>query len=558
VLATLLAALLAAAPVRGFADERLLLDRRLEALRRVLPDGPAAAADVQHVRDLAAQARLARVEIQPRAPVESGTRGEVVLDVSALGGYEEVDRFFQKVALSHRLVDVETLTLTATTEDVVQLATVLRLPYWPARAPLPPPPESPRGRPAGVPKPTLDAFLRDQSLALAKSEVVAARRRTRRNPRLFLSELSAAARERPVVLSYAALGEEFTIRGMGLGDGPMRAFESRLERGFFRLSDFLMARQGACYRFEAHGHSPVAGPDAPLPLPVEDPFEQDATPCRADRDGGRGIAVRGRAPSAKDPGHGPITLRLRDVDLTDVFDALSVVGAGAYVVDEAVAGRTSVEVTRATLDEVLQLLRKSAGIEVTDGGAVRRVSPGGRPAVRHETPAGGTSPASFSLKRAEVRDVLAAMAEADASLASLGPPGYLGRVSVWARNAPVGAVRAAVLDAASLTERTEEGQRILEAKTGASDPPAPVARSDHEPRLALGPDDLTVRELELAGLASVGDAFVAFAYSPTGELFSYRAGDRLFDAVVKSVDANEVLLDTEEGSLRLALPPMVN
>ena len=71
-----------------FAEERLLLDRRLETLRRILPDGPTASADVLVVRDLAEAARLARVEIQPRPPVESGARGEVVLDLTALGGYE--------------------------------------------------------------------------------------------------------------------------------------------------------------------------------------------------------------------------------------------------------------------------------------------------------------------------------------------------------------------------------------------------------------------------------------------------------------------------------------
>jgi hypothetical protein len=556
VIAPLLAALLAATAARPFADERLLLDRRLEALRRVLPDGPQTPADVAHVREIAEQAHLARIEVRPRPPVEAGARGEVVLDVSGLGGYEEIDRFFQKAALSHRLVDVETLTLTATTEDVIQLAAVLRLPYWPSRAPLPAPPESTRARPAGVPKPTLDAFFRDQSLAFAKSEAVAARRRGRRNPRLFLSELAAAARERPIVLAYASLGEDFTIRGLGLGEGPLRAFESRLERGFFRLSDFLMARQGACHRFEAHGRAPVAGPDAALPLPVEDPFEQDATPCRADRDTGRAISVRGREPSAKDPGHGPITLRLRDVDLADVFQALAAAGGGDYVVDEGVVGRASVEVKGATLDETLAALRKAAGLEIADSGPVRRVSLAkttAKPAAAAATPG---APASFTAKRAEVRDLLAAMADADATLASLGPPGYLGRVSVWTKGAPLGAVRAAVLDAAALTERTEEDRRILEKRTGGGDAPVPVARAGREPRLAMSPADLMVRELDLAGLASGGDGFVALAYSPAGELFTYRAGDRLFDAVVRAVDANEILLDTEEGPLRVALVPI--
>ena len=338
-LLALFAALLAAQPARPFAEERVLLDRRLETLRRILPDGPTASADVLLVRDLAEAARLARVEIQPRPPVESGARGEVVLDLTALGGYEEIDRFFQKVAVSHRLVDVESLTLTATSENVIQLAAVLRFPYWPARAPLPPPPESSKGRPAGVPRPTLDAFLRDQSLAFAKSDAIAARRRARRSPRLFLSELAAVVRERPVVLGYASLAEEFTVRGLAVGEGPMRAFERRLERGFLRVSEFLMAKQGACHRFEARGKSPFAGPDAELPVPVDDPFEQDPMPCRVDRDTARSIVVKGRAPTAKDPGRGPLTLRLRDVDFADVFQALAVLGAGGFVVHESVVGR---------------------------------------------------------------------------------------------------------------------------------------------------------------------------------------------------------------------------
>ena len=138
-LLALFAALLAVQPARPFAEQRLLLDRRLETLRRILPDGPTATADVLVVRDLAEVARLARVEVLPRPPVESGTRGEIVLDVTALGDYEAIDRFFQKVAVSHRLADVESLTLTATSESVIQLAAVVRFPYWPARAPLPPP-----------------------------------------------------------------------------------------------------------------------------------------------------------------------------------------------------------------------------------------------------------------------------------------------------------------------------------------------------------------------------------------------------------------------------------
>ncbi len=554
--ALLVALLLATQPGRPFADERLLLDRRLETLRRILPDGPTAAADVLLVRDAAEAVRLARVEIEPRAPAESGTRGELVLDVTALGGYEQIDRFFQRLAVSHRLVDVVSLTLTATGEDQVQLASVLRLPFWPTKAPLPQPPES-RARPAGVPRPAADAFLRDQALAFAKSDAIAAWRRARRNPRLFLSELSAVVRERPVVLGFASLAEEFTIRGLALGEGPVRAFESRLERGFLRVSEFLMAKQGACHRFEARGRSPVAGPDAELPVPVEDPFEQDAQPCRVDRDAARAIEVRGRTPTTKDPGRGPLTLRLRDVDLVDVFQVLATLGAGSYVVDGEVAGRASVEVTRATLDETLAAIRKAAGVEIAAGGTVRRVGPA-RPAPAARSAAEGGPPASFALKRAEVRDVLAAMAEVDPQLAALGPPGFLGRASVWTRDAPLGAVRAALLESAGLAERVEEERRVLVSRSGTLEAPVPVARGGREPRLALRREELTVLEFQLAGVASAGDAFVAFAYSPTGQLYAYRVGDRLVDAQVRAVESTDVLLETDEGQLRVPLPPLPN
>ncbi|HEX9186696.1 MAG TPA: hypothetical protein VGB87_06485 [Vicinamibacteria bacterium] len=554
-----LAALRAVQPARPFAEERLLLDRRLETLRRILPDGPSPAADVLAVRDMAEAARLARVEAQARTPVESGSLGEVVLDVAAVGGYDEVFRFFERVALSPRLVDAESLALTATSEGVVQLAAVLRFPYWPARASLPAPPESPRGRPSGVPRPTLDAFLRDQALAFAKSETVASRRRARRSPRLFLSEIAAVARERPVVLGYASLGEEFTLRGLVVGEGPLRAFERRLERGFLRVTEFLQAKQGACHRFEARGRSPVAGPDVELPLPAEDPFEQDPAPCRADRDTGRSFAVRGRAPTAKDPGRGPLTLRLRDVDLADAFQILAAVGAGGYVVQEGVAGRVSVELTRATLDETLAAIRKATEAEVMGSGPVRVVSPG-RAAGRGDAAGGaaaGGPPATFALKRADVRDVLAGMSEVDPSLAALGPAGFLGRVSVWTRDEPLLAVRAAVLEAAQLTERIDEDRRVVERRTGASDAPSPVARAGPEPRLVVRPEELTISEFQLAGVASgEGGGFVAFAYAPTGQLHPYRPGDRLADGVVRAVESTDVLLDTDEGLLRIPLAAM--
>ena len=76
--------------------------------------------------------------------------------------------------------------------------------------------------------------------------------------------------------------------------------------------------------------------------------------------------------------------------------------------------------------------------------------------------------------------------------------------------------------------------------------PSPSRASGPEPRLALRREELTVLEFQLAGVASAGESFVAFAYSPTGQLYAYRAGDRLADGVVRAVESTDVLLETDE------------
>ena len=547
--------LLAPPPVRPFGEERLLLDRRLETLRRILPEGPTPQADMAVVRELCEQARLVRIEITPRPSLETGPRGETPLDLVALGRFADVDRFFRQVALHHRLLDVESLTLTATQEDVVRLGAAIRLPFRPIRAPLPSPPDGTRRSLSGVPRGQADLFVRDQALALAKAEQVASLRRTRRNPRLFLSEVAAITRDRPVVLNYASWSDEFTIRGLTLGEGPARALESRFEKGFFRVSEFLMARQAACRRFEVKGRCPVAGTEADLPLPAEDPFAQDESPCRMDRDEAtRSFTVKAPAPKATSA-QGQLTLRLRDVDMADVFRVLHLVTGQGFIVDGDVAGRATLDLSRLTLDEALSALEKS-GLDVQDAGPVRRVSL--QRMAPSRTPAGAGGPAaSFALKRAEVREILAAMTDMDPSLAALGPEGFLGRVSLWAKDVPLLDLRAALLDAVGLSERLEEGRRIVEKAPRADDRLAPVAGTAAERRLLLQPADLAVLEFELAGVASAGTSWIALAYAPTGALNAYRVGERLADGIIRSIESTDVVVETDEGPLRLPVTPPV-
>jgi hypothetical protein len=547
--------LLAAGP-RPYPEERLLLDRRLETLRRILPDGPNPAQDAAVVRELAEAAHFGEVSINPRAPMETTARAAVLVDLAAVATFADVDRFFRQVALSPRLIDVESVALTPAGNDRVRLAGVVRLPYRPVKAPLPAPPDGLRAAMGNVPKPQAEAFLRDQALVVDKSETIAELRRARRNPRLFLSELAAVVRDRPVVLTRATLGDEFLVSGLTVGEASMRALEARFERGFFRVSEVLIVRQGACHRFEVRGRSPVVGPEAEIPLPAGDPLQPDEGACKVDRDSGRPIAVRQAGKGRVAPA-GSLSLRLRDVDLADVFQVVHHLTGQAFLVDQDVRGRVSVDVWGLDLESTLSTLSR-AGARVSAPGPVRRVVPDGETPGSPPAASGGEPRMSLGLKRAGVRDLLAVLGEAHPPLVSFAPPGPLGRVSLWAKDAAITDLRAAILHGARLSERVE-GERRLVLRSTDTAPPSevtPVTAITAERRLVVRPQELAAEEFQLAGLAQADGRWVAFVYSPTGNLYAYRSGDRLVDASVNAVESTDVLLQTEEGPLRVPLPDM--
>jgi hypothetical protein len=47
---------------------------------------------------------------------------------------------------------------------------------------------------------------------------------------------------------------------------------------------------------------------------------------------------------------------------------------------------------------------------------------------------------------------------------------------------------------------------------------------------------------------------MALVYSPAGTLYTYRTGDRLADGTVGAVESTDMLLQTEEGPVRVVLP----
>jgi len=555
----LLAALtfaVAVQPASSFDQERHLLSRRLETLRRMLPDDRDPERDVAELERIADEAGLIGLRATPRAASTEEPR-HVVIDLDGDASYADIDRFFGRVAVSHRLIDVAELTLSATSSELVHFEAVVRVAFHAPDTPLPAPPEGTGDVLRGVPAPLAEAFRRDEALALLKSDEIARLRRARRNPRLFLAETAAIVRDRPVLLSFASLADEFLVRGLTVGEAPARALEARFERGFFRVDEFLMAVSGSCHRFEVRGRAPVAGPDAELPLPAVEPFRLEEAPCRVDRDPGGTRTVK--AGSAR--GSGPLTLRLRAADTADVFRVLHDLTGQGFVVDGDVRGRMDVELVKVTLEEALAELR-GAGLQIAPGGLVRRVSRSDGPAAGGALPPGptpapeaGEPRVSFLLKRADVRTLLGVMTELDPDLGALGPQASLGEVSLWVRELPLGAVRAAVLDAAGLVERIEEGQRSLQRASGAAEALVPMISDDAPHVLELGSRDVSVSEFELTGVGGAAGSWRAYAYAATGALHSWAPGAPLADARVREVAMTDVQIESGAGVLRLFVPP---
>ena len=224
ILAALL--LLAASQPRTFAEERALLDRRLEALRRLLPDGPSAPADVAQLREAAQAARLQSFEAAPRAPVEATAIGHVVVDIAGNGRFADVERFFRQLALlaaadRRRGADLEGHARGAGAADRGGPFSVPAQ-EGPAAAAA----RAARGRPPARRGRRWRRSCATTRWRFAKSEALASLRRSRRNPRLFLSELAAVARERPVVCTEAEPGRAVPVRGLTVGEHPSRELEA--------------------------------------------------------------------------------------------------------------------------------------------------------------------------------------------------------------------------------------------------------------------------------------------------------------------------------------------
>jgi len=560
---------------------------QVETAKRRLPPAFDRAQEEKELRRAAQRAELAAIEIEPAGKAEpvasagTGPSGLEIhrLDVSGTDAYEKIHMFLTGLVLFPRTIDLETLDLRAGPEDTVTLKARLALPVLspvprnPPALPAPPAPLSGLGSPtdrAALQRAYEEAranALRAQlaeingRLLAQRGLLRALRDRDERRRVLFGHALALLTRDmeaQAVALTEVRFDDAVTFKGVTLGGSAPKALKAGFAKAGFPVAEITASPLGRCQSFVARTGFQVQDPpfeavlgnglfDAPAP-----------SVCAPERPVSLGqVKARG-----KTPGDAALTLRLRATEASHVVRVLSELTTQSFVVDADVAGTLGVDVDGVLPDEIFAALG-SAGLKVGPG-PLRRVSRAGATDAPVHTYTG--APISLSLTRADLVDVLRFFHERT-SLPILVPEGLKATATIFGTDVMWDQALDALIASAGLTY-VIEGNRIF------AGPAAAVAAAGHPGFVdvtrasqatagdrrewwksfdfleKLGPEDL-----ELAGLGRASAGWTAYAFGPSGRLWTLSPGQSLAGASVKSVSSAGVTFDAGGRALEVPFRP---
>lgn len=344
--------------------------------------------------------------------------------------------------------------------------------------------------------------------------------------------------------SEVTYDESVSLRGIRVGAVASTTMESAMAKAGLHKTGEQLGRSGTCETFVITARLEPGERSSPAVV-GNGLFDS------------RAIAVCADKPSPLAPplsiGSGSSFLRLHEVDLADVFFALSDLLHEAFVVDSDAAGRISLNVsTEASVDELLDGIR-GAGLRI-GAGPVRRVS---RAAVESASQGNAAikleDPVSFMIKDAAVSDVLCAFASITGRQIVV-PAGLQARISIFALEAPLNHLFDRVIDAAGLVTTTAGPTLVLKRRSDSRDSTGVNSCEQSSggslTRLAHIPtslNELSIADLKLAGLADVGEAWRAYVYGPSRKMLVVEPPGQLLDATVKSVGPDGITLTRRDG-----------
>ncbi|MBK5260013.1 MAG: hypothetical protein JJE51_10495 [Thermoanaerobaculia bacterium] len=401
------------------------------------------------------------------------------------------------------------------------------------------------------------------------------------------------ASDRSVLVTRLQIDSRVLIEGVVLGEAARANLIDGLEKPDFHVSDLQVSPAGACRAFSLTARRGVR--ESPLKI-VFDKALLDGKAgaiCRVEAEPSAGkIVVRGKASTGD---KSAIFVRLRSVDVADVFSVINEVTGESFVVDNDVKGQVDVEIERATVKEVLAAM-SAAGVAIGPG-PLHRVSPASRRIVTASPSSTFTgAPLSLLLHGADLREVFC-LFEQMAGLAMRVLPDLEGKATVFSTNLPWDMVLVGLFASADLAY-TIQGEKLfaaspaaveafVKAGPGAAVPGASACERPKSvleespisklPRFTsttsgfstassssrtvfdnerLSVPQLGVADVELAGVARIGDSWKAYAYGPWRKIMRIETSQELFDARVKSISSTGVVFATSaSGVVGVSLRP---
>lgn len=333
-----------------------------------------------------------------------------------------------------------------------------------------------------------------------------------------------------------------TLQGVALGASARAAVEGSLRDPRFELTRLEWSPAGDCQGFTASARLAAEVASSGEALPMDMFIERDAKVCEGPPATATSVAKRGS---------GPLTIRLRNADVSTLFLALNDLSpADGFIVEPDVTGRLNVDFDGVTMGEALDALR-AAGVAFATPGPIHRIC---RTACSESTIKAQKykgEPLTFSIAEGGVVDILRAFEEVS-GLAVHAPPDLKGDVAMYATDAPWDAVFDRVVAAFDL-KYTIDGTRVFIGDRAAA---VPLGKLLARP-LTLSPRSLVERDpkkiaaadLRLAGIAAANGTWKAYGRVLGSPKFVFPVTPEvsLLDASVAAVAADRVTLRTTGG-----------
>ena len=444
-------------------------------------------------------------------------------------------------ALRHsRVMDFEDIHLQAGSGRNVSLDGTLTLGCWNHDSKSMEP-VMPRG---GTPADMELAMIRSRTQQLRAAATAAKQLEERMQPRRVVNALLVLADvwgQAPVgVLDAHFTAPALKVQGIALGASAKAAVESSLRKPRFQLEGLDWSPAGDCHAFTASARLTATDEDPGDALPMDMFIARDAKPC----DGALPLAT-----SVSKKGSGPLTLRLRNVDVSTVFRALNDLSpADGFVVEPGVTGRVNVDFENVTVDDALVAL-SAARVAFATPGPLHRICKAacGEPTVQPQQHKG--EPLAFSIAEADVIDVLRFLEEV-AGLRMHASRDLNGDISIFVTEAPWDAVFDGIVSAFHRTYTIDKTDVYIGDRTTAvplADHFASVSSTrslvEHDPR------KIAAADFRLAGIGGANGTWKGYGriLGSAKVVFVADKAASLLDASVAAIDADRVTLRTTSG-----------